>query len=131
MPDATLDPASMSISERIVMMAAAKSRVAELEGRREYLVRCGRALGDEIAEVAYQLFAEKSVRAHRDKLVAEEAVLQTDARCISLALDRARRRLAELDVLFSRTPAMSERDRLAKAEIARRFGEATNGSIAD
>ena len=91
-------------------------------------MHAGRALGIEITEAAYQLHAEKreAVRGHLDGLIREERALQIDARCITLALDMARRRAAELDAIFSRTPAASERDRLAKQEIARRYGEASH-----
>ena len=40
-----LDPSRLTINERNDLMATAKSRVADLEARREHLAHAGRALG--------------------------------------------------------------------------------------
>ena len=128
-----LDPARMTISERNDTMAAAKSCAGDQEAKREQIARSGRALGIEIDGASFEVYAMKrgNVRAHLDKLLAEEAALKVEMRCISLALDQARRRVAELDAIFSRTPAASERDRTTRAELARRYGDNNNATAFD
>ena len=45
----------------------------------------------------------ENVRVHLDKLLAEEAALKVEMRCISSALDLSRRRAAEITTIFDRT----------------------------
>lgn len=100
-----LDPSRLTINERNDLMATAKSRVADLEARREHLAHAGRALGAEIGDASFEVYAMKreNVRVHLDKLLAEEAALKVEMRCISSALDLSRRRAAEITTIFDRT----------------------------
>lgn len=124
------DLTSLLIAERTDIISTAKTRVTDLEQKREHLARCGNALGREIADAAFQVHGMKDerARANLDKLILEESTLKSDARCVSLALAMARRRVAQIGVIFDRHPARSEADRKTRAMLAARSGETSYDS---